>query len=238
MEGAFCTGAQPSPCFLGSHGVTWGQRLGVGEKTPCVLEPAAHVTFWSRDKSASRGLPTPHLQKAHSRRESQEARKTARQLLLFDGLPSLHSNSIHFPKRPPVITEKLAAALHVALSPGADILTGRERLSRPFGQRVSIWSLRSPPSRRLCAIPLARGRAGLLGGGCPPSWALAGLRASVRPRSSVCSPRVLRSPMTARLLCLILVICWGAAAHRAPGAAVLRHDPDELQAPTRSLLDL
>ena len=31
-EGAFCTGAQPSPRFLGSHGVIWGQRVGVGRK--------------------------------------------------------------------------------------------------------------------------------------------------------------------------------------------------------------
>ena len=196
-----------------------------------ILEPRQVSVPWSAHPPPPEGTA--------SGRKSQEARKTARQLLLFDGLPSLHSNSIHFPKRPPVITEKLAAALHVAQSPGADILTGREPLSRPFRrQAISIWSLWSPSSRRLCAVPLSRGRTGLLGGGRLLSRALASLRASVCPHGSICSPQLLCSPTTARLLCLILGICWGAAARRAPRAAVLRHNTDKLQAATRSLLDL
>ena len=195
-----------------------------------ILEPQQVSIPWSAHPPPPEGTA--------SGRKSQEARKTARQLLLFDGLPSLHSNSIHFPKRPPVITEKLAAALHMAQSPSADILTARERLSRPFRRQVSIWSLRSPSSRRLCAVPLSRGRIGLLGGRRLLSRALARLQASVRPHGSICSPQLLCSPMTSRLLCLVLGICWGAAARRAPRAAVLRHDTDELQATTRSLLDL
>ena len=143
-----------------------------------------------------------------------------------------------FPKRPLAITEKLAAALQAAQSPGADILTGRGRLSRPFRWQISIWSLPSPTSRRLCTVPLSREQAGLMGGGCLPSGVLARLWASVCPRCSICSPQLLCSPTTARLLCCVLGICWGAAARRAPRAAVLRHDPDELQAATRSLLDL
>ena len=109
----------------------------------------------------------------------------------------------------------------------------------PF-QRVpirSIQSLAHPAWRGFCANPGSRGRAGLLGGGRLPSRALAGLWASVRPHRSVSSPQVLRSRTPARL-CRTPGIRWGAATCRVPRAVVLRYDPDEFQAPTRSLLDL